>query len=250
MIVSIIVCTCNRAEHLRQTLAAMAGVCVPESMPTELIVVDNASTDETVEVVQQCRLPNVAVRYLHEPRQGQCYARNTGIAAAEGDVILFTDDDVRPPKNWIEVMCQSILSGDGEATAGGVKFAPHLERDWMRTVHKLWLAHSESIPFPPDRMVGANMAFSRAVLEKVPGLILSLDQGRLVFMMKACFAISFWRQGIRLPQRWTFVLNIISTSPDYLRRILRKRRRRWGVPLLMLLTTGNMRIFLPPESMH
>ena len=57
--VSIIICTCSRAEDLRQTLASLSTVCVPEEFDAEVIVVDNASADNTAQVVQACRLPNM-----------------------------------------------------------------------------------------------------------------------------------------------------------------------------------------------
>ncbi len=198
-IVSIIICTCNRAAHLRQTLAALAGLCVPEALPTELIVVDNASTDDTAQVVQQCRLPNMPVRYIQEPKRGQCFARNTGIATAKGEIILFTDDDVRPPQNWIAGMCGPILQGEADAVAGGVKIAPHLEREWMKHEHRCWLACTDWIETPvAQSMVGANMAFSKAVLTKVSGFDTELGPGALGFYDETLFAWQLKEAGFRI----------------------------------------------------
>src|SRR5688500_3483272 len=98
---SIVICTYNRAESLRQTLDAMAEVSVPSSWSVELLVVDNASTDRTAQVVSDCGLSDMSVHYIYEPRRGKGNAYNTAMAAARGDVFLFTDDDVRPPRNWI-----------------------------------------------------------------------------------------------------------------------------------------------------
>jgi len=189
LLITIIICTYNRAEHLRRTLASMTGVCVPETMPAELIVIDNASTDETAEVVKQCHLPNMPLRYLHEPKKGQCHARNAGIAAAGGEIILFTDDDVRPPKDWLTKMCSPILTGKAHAVAGGIKMAPHLERPWMRQQHRAWLldydfSHMEA----PHVMIGANMAFSKAVLKKVPKFDTELGPGALGFSDDVLFS--------------------------------------------------------------
>ena len=111
VVVSIIVCTCNRAKALRQTLVSFAELDTPPRIPIELIVVDNALTDDTAEVVASCNLTAIQVRYVHEPRRGRGYAYNRGMAEAQGEVLLFTDDDMRVPANWIAGMRKPILSG-------------------------------------------------------------------------------------------------------------------------------------------
>lgn len=194
--VSIIICTCNRAAFLHPTLESLARLCVPEEMPIELLVADNGSTDDTAEVVQSCRLPNMEVRYLREKRRGQCYARNTGIAAARGKVILFTDDDVRPPREWIAGMSGPILDGTADAVAGGVRIAPHLERPWMTTQHRAWLAGTDDLdPAAPTRMVGANMAFGRHVLARVPAFDVELGPGALGFCDETLFSRQLRQAG-------------------------------------------------------
>src|SRR5258708_38656458 len=115
MKVSIIICTKNRAQSLRETLAALGSVHVPEEWASELIVVDNGSTDNTNTVVRDAGISNMEVRYLHEPRRGKGYAYNSGIAAATGEILLFTDDDVQPPTNWIEKLCRPIMEGKADA---------------------------------------------------------------------------------------------------------------------------------------
>ena len=198
-VVSIVICTCNRSEHLRQTLVSLATVRVPEEIPAELIVVDNGSTDDTAEVVRQCRLPNMEVRYILESQRGQCHARNAGVAAAQGEIILFTDDDLRFSPDWIAGMCEPILSGQAEAVAGGVALAPHLRRSWMTQEHQSWLASTASIAQEEQpRMVGANMAFSRKVLEKVPQFDTDLGPGALGFDDDTLFAWQLLQAGFRV----------------------------------------------------
>ena len=142
--VSIIICTCNRSVALRETLTSFAELDIPLQMSVELIVVDNASTDDTAEVVASCNLTAIQVRYVHEPCRGKGYAYNRGMTEAQGEVFLFTDDDMRVPANWIAGMCEPVLSGQADAVAGGVKIAPHLERPWMTPGHKAWFAASDT----------------------------------------------------------------------------------------------------------
>jgi glycosyltransferase involved in cell wall biosynthesis len=176
--VSIIICTCNRADDLRQTLEAIGQLAVPEGYNCDLTVVDNASTDSTAELVKSIMLVNMPLRYLLEPRRGKGYAYNSGIAATTGDVLLFTDDDLRPPPNWLEGMCGPIISGEADAIAGGITLAPQLKRPWMKKEHVGWLASTEYLPSGAiTPLIGANMAFSRRVLERVPQFDVEVGPG-------------------------------------------------------------------------
>ncbi len=197
-LVSIIICTCNRADSLAQTLESLARLQIPEDMPTELLVVDNASTDRTAEVVHACRLPNMPVRYLSEPRRGKGYAYNSGMAAASGAIFLFTDDDVQPPIDWIERMCRPILLGGTDAVSGGIRLAPSLHRPWMTPEHVGWLASTEFLP--PDTqiaLIGANMAFRRQVLDRVPMFDIEVGPGAKGHADDTLFSFQLTQAGYR-----------------------------------------------------
>src|ERR1051325_5397274 len=140
--VSILLCTCNRAATLRQTLAALDQARVPQGWRVEVLVVDNASTDDTPAVVKQARLRNLELRYVSEPDKGKCHALNTGLAATRGEFILFTDDDVLPSADWIEAAVTPMLSGRCDAMTGRLLLAPDLVRPWFTPMHEMWLAIS------------------------------------------------------------------------------------------------------------
>lgn len=194
--VSIIITTRNRAQHLRETLASFRGLALPPDLAAELLVVDNASTDETAEVIKTTRLPQMPVRYLHEPKPGQSNARNSGMANTTGEVILFTDDDVRVPVDWVQGMAAPILIRKADAVAGGIKIAPHLERPWMTARHKSWLAATLRLdPLMPGRMIGANMAFSRSVLSRVPAFDEELGPGGIGFHDDGLFSAQLQEAG-------------------------------------------------------
>jgi glycosyltransferase involved in cell wall biosynthesis len=202
IIVSILICTRNRAESLRETLAAIGTVDMPTDLPTELLVIDNGSTDSTREVVAKARLANVKVRYICEPRTGQCYARNRGLAESTGEVILFTDDDVRPPEGWVRRICGPILAGEADAIAGGVVFPSKIAALLAGSPYSArrgWFASTEDInPESPDRMVGANMAFGRHVLKRVAGFDTELGPGALGFCDETLFAFQLQAAGFRI----------------------------------------------------
>jgi len=98
--VSVIICTYNRCESLRQTLQTLCSLEIPRNLSWELLVVDNNSPDATREVCESFQ-PILPLRYVFESRQGQNNALNRGIEEAEGRLLLFTDDDVDVDRSWL-----------------------------------------------------------------------------------------------------------------------------------------------------
>ena len=54
--------------------------------------------------------------------------------------MLWTDDDVRPGRNWIEAMCRPILDGQADALAGRIVLPAYLQRPWLQPWHRVCLA--------------------------------------------------------------------------------------------------------------
>lgn len=176
--VSIMICTRNRREALRQTLASVARLRVPPDLTPELIVVDNGSTDGTDAVVDGFRPPDLPVRLIREPRPGAGRARNAALAAARGDILLFADDDVRLPEDWLTVLCAPIRAGTADVVGGAVVLAGDLLRPWMTAFHRKTLAATEGIdPKAPSDLISASMAFARRVLDRVPAFDPELGPG-------------------------------------------------------------------------
>ena len=196
--ISIIITTRNRAAHLRETLKTIARLPVPPDFDVELIVVDNASTDETANVVCSVKMENINLVYLYEAKPGQTNARNAAIAEAKGDILLWTDDDVRPPEDWIEAMCSPILRGEAAGVGGKICMAPHLERDWMTQNHYDRLCDTRFMPENFGSMIGANMAFHREVLLRVPGFDTELGPGKLGFMDDSLFCFQMLEEGYKI----------------------------------------------------
>lgn len=199
MDLSIIIVTRNRARDLASTLASLRGIHVPDTMRAELLVVDNGSTDETRAVVSQSDIGPIEIRYIHEPCPGLSHGRNSGLRESRGGMILFTDDDIRPPTNWVEEMTRPILDGQAEAVCGGVEIAPHLLRPWMTTLHRCLLASTEWLEKPQNvSMVGANMSFVRHVLDKVPAFDTELGSGALGSCEELLFSKQLIAAGYRI----------------------------------------------------
>jgi len=196
-LISIIICTRDRAESLRETLRAIGEIRVPADLAVEVLVVDNDSRDRTRPVVRQTKIWGQTARYFYEPRFGQSCARNTAMAAAHGEVLLWTDDDVRPCCTWIEAMCRPILDGRADALGGRIVLPTYLQRPWLRPWHRVCLAVSE--PATSDfELTGANMAFSGRVLGKVPGFDRELGPGAMGFCDDTLFSLQLRAAGFRI----------------------------------------------------
>jgi Glycosyl transferase family 2 len=94
---SIVICTRDRADGLSRCLASILKA---QFQGGEIIVVDNAPTDESAFRVAR----EYGVKYVREDRQGLNWARSCGASAAGGEVVIFTDDDVVVDSHWVEAI--------------------------------------------------------------------------------------------------------------------------------------------------
>lgn len=97
--VSIIIPTYNRKKTLLETLNALFDQTYPEVF--EIIVVDGGSTDGTIEMLSGMRDKGRNVNF-YQKKGGPAVGRNMGIERAKGEIILFTDDDCVPEKDWVQ----------------------------------------------------------------------------------------------------------------------------------------------------
>ncbi len=99
---SVIIPTYNRANILKNTLKAYTHQTRQEQI-VEILVIDDGSTDETEAIVSEAAQASPApLRYLRQENKGQAAARNYGIRAARGALVLLGDDDVIPAPNMAE----------------------------------------------------------------------------------------------------------------------------------------------------
>jgi glycosyltransferase involved in cell wall biosynthesis len=196
MRISTIICTRNRANALRETLSSLAKVEVPNGWQVETLIVDNGSSDQTKELVAGFRLPWGRARFEEERVPGVASARNRALQCAEGDILVWTDDDVRLPVGWIRGMVNPIREGRMDAVAGGVRLALGRMRVWMGPCLRSWVASSEGLsPMRPGRMIGANMAFHRRVFEGRVRFDPALGPGVLGMGEETLFSYQLERDG-------------------------------------------------------
>jgi glycosyltransferase involved in cell wall biosynthesis len=178
MKISVLICTFNRARPLDATLRQFFMQRFEQGYECEVIVVDNASTDETPRVVARYikEHPGI-VRYCREPRRGQCYARNTAIEAAGGEIVVFTDDDVLVDNEWLNEIRREFIRDPSLSLLGGRVLLAH-ER-----LQKVSLQPSDErqtfiYPNAGSFPMGANMAFRRDLFDRIGMFDVRLGPGK------------------------------------------------------------------------
>ena len=198
VMLSIILCTRDRAKDLQATLRSLDRVAIPNGLDCELLLVDNVSADDTPQVIAAAQMTNMRVRRFREPKAGKSRAGNLGLAEAQGDMIIFTDDDLRYPADWLEAMSRPLREGRFDAVTGSMRLAAHLERPWMGPMHRLWLAAPPEEATSKINLVGANMALRREVLRRVPGFDPELGPGASGFGDDTLFGHQLLEAGYKI----------------------------------------------------
>lgn len=114
--ISAIICTHNRAQYLGAAIDSLLNQDFAEEY--EVIVVDNASSDRTREVIE-ARLSHSRLRYIHESVLGLSVARNTGAKQALSPILAYLDDDAVASSQWLQVLHDAYQSSEKLAIAGG-----------------------------------------------------------------------------------------------------------------------------------
>lgn len=184
MHVTVLASTRNNAERLDLTLESLSRQQVPNDVLWEVVVADNGSSDPTPAVLElwSRRMP---LRRVSEPLPGVSRGRNTALASARGELIVFTDDDVIVPPDWISTYLAAYRARGGNYFYGGpidselegelprdgwLRFAPASVRglDWGETAHQLKRG---------EYFTGANWACSAAAARRAGGFDVRMGPG-------------------------------------------------------------------------
>ncbi|MCI0535631.1 MAG: glycosyltransferase [Verrucomicrobiales bacterium] len=163
-LVSVVVAAFNGARTLPACLDSLQRLKYPAY---EVILVDDGSTDATPEIAARY----ARLRYLrHEKNQGLSVARNTGIEAAKGEIVAFTDSDCRADEDWLYYLIGDLLSSRF-AGIGGHNLLPP-EDSWIATtvmVSPGGPAHVMLTDRVAEHIPGCNMAFYKWALQEIGG---------------------------------------------------------------------------------
>lgn len=168
---TVLFATRNGAYTLPGVLEAYCRLQTPPG-GWKLIVVDNGSTDGTAEILASF-LDRLPLTSLFEDKPGKNAAINTGLSSVEGDLVVFTDDDVFPRANWLARMRAAADLHPSYSILGGVVL-PRWEvppREWVLSwvppgpVFTLTDPSVHDGPTGPHNVFGPNMGVRTEVLE-------------------------------------------------------------------------------------
>ncbi|MCW3091603.1 MAG: putative glycosyltransferase [Ferruginibacter sp.] len=188
-LVTVAVCTRDRTNDLSLCLAALCRIDYPY---LELLVIDNAPTNNATEQLVKTDFPGV--RYIMEPRPGLDWARNRAITEAKGEIIAYTDDDVIVDPKWVQALA-TLFSENVEVMAvTGLVMPFELEteaqvlfeqyggfgRGFERRFHNY---RGGKLPWGTlgtgQFGTGANMAFRLSIFDRIGYFDPALDVGTL-----------------------------------------------------------------------
>lgn len=165
--ISVIVCTYNRSDMIVECLQSLANQDLPGYL-FEVIVVDNASSDQTVSVVQTFMAGQSvrSIRLLHEPTVGLSHARNLGVAHAQANFVAFIDDDARVPGHWLRTAREIILRENPDIFGGPAWPAfPKGRPAWFKDEYGVRGDMGASgVLKPGGFLIGTNIFFRRSLI--------------------------------------------------------------------------------------
>jgi glucosyl-dolichyl phosphate glucuronosyltransferase len=232
---SIVVCTHNRSGSLRAALNHLFALQTG-SISTEIIVVDNNSTDDTAEVLRELRASApVAMYCAFEAAQGISHARNTGWALARGAMVAFTDDDIQVSPGWASQIVAAFAAHPEVECVGG-KVLPL----WPGGDVPRWLTQEQWPPLAildygndplflddddPRCLVGANFAFRREVFARLGGFSPAVQRVKngIGSIEDHEFLLRLWRAGGRA----LYAPEIVVAAPVDPQRLRKRYHRKW-----------------------
>jgi glycosyltransferase involved in cell wall biosynthesis len=249
-LVTIAICTKDGSEGVERLLTSLSGqaALLPEgSGGFEILVVDNASSDDRVHQLS-ARWPGV--RYIEEPRAGLNFARNRALREARGELMAFLDDDVIVDRLWSVGLADAWADNrDAGAFTGQVlpleletdaqilfEFRGGFRRGFDRIRYGPVLPGNRLYPGGAGIFgAGANMAYTTAVVRRLGGFDEALDTGaELPGGGDLDMFYRIIRAGYTLVYEPRFL--VFHQHRRDMKALLRQYRRSWGFGFMCYVT--------------
>lgn len=189
-LISVVICTHDRADLLHFPLESLALQQAPDGL-FEVLVVDNAWGAGTAEVVASYRRSDQRIRYVREKAVGLSHARNCGFREARGEYVAYTDDDCRLPETWL-AHAQRIIEERSPGCFGGpvYPFYDAPKPVWFKDSYGTRERATTSGPLTGGgNLMGGNLFVRRDLLERHGGFDprFGMSGGRIGYAEEADF---------------------------------------------------------------
>ena len=174
MNISVVIPAHNEESFIGSVLKALNNQSIPRN-EYEIIVIDNNSTDKTIEVAKQLG----ADKIIKELRQGTNIARQRGVEASKGEIVAFLDADCVPPSSWLENIIKNLEVSNAVAVSGpydyGYKKTALIFKSLMFLYERFLLPRADKLLAfffgkPGGVIIGGNFATYRWVIDMIGGL--------------------------------------------------------------------------------
>jgi glycosyltransferase involved in cell wall biosynthesis len=165
-LVSVVIPAHNAAGTIAEQLDALRPQ-EADGLPSEIVVVDNASSDDTATVVLQCAQHDPRIRLVRAPAgRGPSYARNIGVAAARGELIVCCDADDVVGVDWLPTMVKALRE---HLYVGGPLEVNRLNPMWLADARGHWGTNAPGRFGNVNFAHGCNLGIHRDALRAVGG---------------------------------------------------------------------------------
>ena len=175
VLISVVICTYNRADKITNCLDSVyASLSAASPEDAEIIIINNNSTDNTVDVIEAWTTTHSAfpVHLVKEEQQGIAYARNRSFNEAKGDLLISLDDDCCLDVNHIQNTIQH-YENDQEPVLRFGQLELGDPEDWPMTVQTRTIVKRWKKGVPEYDYIGmgdicsANMVIPRTIIDKI-----------------------------------------------------------------------------------
>jgi len=173
---SVVIPTFNRLDQLQTVIAAVRRQVRPPDIDLEIVVVDDGSSDGTSEWLES-QVDYPGFRAIHQSNSGPAGARNRGVEATSGDLIIFLGDDTEPQPGWLAAHLEEhrLFGNPGPlAVLGYTSFSPDSESPFLRFINEygaqfgyLLIEDPHEVPF--NFFYTSNISLPRSELVRLGG---------------------------------------------------------------------------------
>jgi glycosyltransferase involved in cell wall biosynthesis len=184
MSISCVIPTLNRSALLRVTIESLINQDISPNI-YEVLIVDNGSTDDTKETSQRIMkaTANRQIRYIFDPEPGLLTGRHRGALEAEGELLVFVDDDIEATSGWLQAIFDTFKSPRVQLVGG--RNLPKFEvrpPAWLQSFWEVahnggcsctWLSlldlGARELEIDPNYVWGLNFAIRKSALHDLGG---------------------------------------------------------------------------------